>query len=140
MTTLSRSESETFEAGRELAVSLELPALVLLYGDLGSGKTAFARGLSVGFCIDDANDVASPTFTLINQYRGRTRIYHIDLYRVESDRGAMDGLGLDEILDDPGAAVIIEWAEKLGAAATPGAVHVTLRYVDENSRRIEVRK
>jgi tRNA threonylcarbamoyladenosine biosynthesis protein TsaE len=134
---ISSSESQTFQIGRELAESLQLPAHILLYGDLGAGKTALARGLAAGFGLQDTEDVSSPTFTLINEYRGRVKIYHIDLYRIET--GRLEGLGLDEIFDAPNAAVIIEWAERLGDFQTSGATRVFLEYVDENSRRIEVR-
>jgi tRNA threonylcarbamoyladenosine biosynthesis protein TsaE len=134
---ISRSEEETFRIGKELAQSLSIPAHVLLYGELGAGKTAFARGLAVGFGLEDPDEVSSPTFTLINHYKGRIKIYHIDLYRIESGR-LDEGLGLDEIFDDPWAAVVVEWAERLGAYATPGAVKVVLQYVDQDSRRIQV--
>ena len=132
---ISTSEDETFKVGQELAASMVLPSHILLYGDLGAGKTAFARGLAAGFGLDDPDEVSSPTFTLINQYHGRVKIYHIDLYRIET--GRLEGLGLDEIFDDPNAAVIVEWAERLGRFETPGAKHVFLEYVDERSRRIE---
>ena len=134
---ISRSEAETFGIGRELAQKLKPPAHILLYGDLGAGKTALARGLAAGFGLQDTEEVASPTFTLINEYQGRMRIYHIDLYRIET--GALDGLGLDEIFDNPDAAVIVEWAERLGDFQTPGATRVFLEYVDEGSRRIEIK-
>ncbi len=139
---ISTSETETFQAGRELAESLPLPAHILLYGDLGAGKTSFTRGLAAGFGLRQIEDVSSPTFTLINEYAGedagRARIYHIDLYRI--DTGRLDGLGLDEIFDDPNAAVIVEWAERLGSFQTPGAVQVFMEYVDEGSRKIEIRR
>jgi tRNA threonylcarbamoyladenosine biosynthesis protein TsaE len=86
--------------------------------------------------VADVDEVSSPTFTLINQYSGRVKVYHIDLYRIET--GALDGLGLDEIFDDPNAAVIIEWADRLGSFETPGAVRVFLSYVDEHSRKIDL--
>ena len=134
---ISTSEAETFRVGKELAESMPLPAHILLYGDLGAGKTALTRGIAAGFGLEDVDQVASPTFTLINEYRGRVKVYHIDLYRIET--GRLEGLGLDEIFDDPNAAVIIEWAERLGDFQTTGAVQVFLEYVDEGSRRIEIK-
>ena len=133
---ISTSEAETFRIGRELAESMSVPAHILLYGDLGAGKTALTRGLAAGFGLQDVDEVSSPTFTLINEYRGRVKIYHIDLYRIET--GRLEGLGLDEIFDDANAAVIVEWAERLGDFQTTGASRVFLEYVDEGSRRIEV--
>jgi tRNA threonylcarbamoyladenosine biosynthesis protein TsaE len=134
---ISSSPEASFETARRLAESMKLPAHVLLYGDLGAGKTTFTRGLAAGFGVERIDDVSSPTFTLINEYRGRVRIYHIDLYRVEA--GGLQGLGLEDIFDDPNAAVIVEWAERLGNFETPGATRVYLEYVDESSRKIEIR-
>ena len=134
---LSRSEEETLAFARQLAASMPVPAHILLFGDLGAGKTTFTRGLASGFGVETIDDVSSPTFTLINQYQGRTKVYHIDLYRVED--GNLDGLGLEDIFDDPDAAVIVEWAERLGDFATPGAARVFLEYVDGSSRKIEIR-
>src|SRR5216110_1194951 len=136
ITMLSTSEQQTYNVAKELAAGLKLPAHILLHGDLGAGKTVFAKGLADGFGVADVDEVSSPTFTLINQYAGRARIYHIDLYRIET--GALDGLGLEEIFDDSQAAVIVEWAERLGKFETPGAVRVILSYVDEHSRKIDI--
>ena len=133
---VSQSEEQTLAAAQELARKLKTPAHILLYGDLGAGKTLFAKGLAAGFGVDDVDEVSSPTFTLVNQYKGRIRVYHIDLYRIET--GALDGLGLDEIFDDPNAAVIVEWAERLGKFETPGATRVFLSYVDDHSRKIDI--
>jgi tRNA threonylcarbamoyladenosine biosynthesis protein TsaE len=133
---ISRSEEETFRIARDIAESAPLPAHILLYGDLGAGKTTFTRGLAAGFGIETIDDVSSPTFTLINQYRGRIKIFHIDLYRVES--GQLDGLGLEDIFDDSRAAVIVEWAERLGDFPTSGATRVFLKYIDESTRSIDV--
>jgi len=133
---LSKSEEQTYNFAKTLAESLTIPAHILLHGDLGAGKTIFAKGLADGFGVEDVDQVSSPTFTLINQYAGRVKIYHIDLYRIEP--GALDGLGLEEIFDDANAAVIVEWAERLGAFETPGAVRVFLSYVDERSRKIDL--
>jgi len=133
---ISNSEQETYKIASDLAKSLPMPAHILLYGDLGAGKTVFAKGLAEGFGVTDVNEVSSPTFTLINQYSGRVKIYHIDLYRIET--GNLEGLGLEEIFDDSNAAVIVEWAERLGAFETSDALKVFLSYVDDHSRRIEL--
>src|SRR2546422_1352106 len=114
---ISQSEQQTYAVAKELAHKTKIPAHILLYGDLGAGKTVFAKGLADGFGVQEVDEVTSPTFTLINQYSGRVRIYHIDLYRIET--GALDGLGLEEIFDDPNAAVIVQWAERLGSFETP---------------------
>ena len=133
---ISTSEEQTLAIAKDLANSLTLPAHILLHGDLGAGKTLFTKGLAEAFGVEDVAEVTSPTFTLINQYEGRIPVFHIDLYRLET--GALDGLGLDEIFDVPDAAVIVEWAERLGNFRTPGAVEVFLSYVDEHSRKITV--
>ena len=133
---ISHSESETFTTAKTLAESLSLPAHILLYGELGAGKTAFARGLCAGFGIDDPEEVASPTFTLVNQYHGKIPLYHIDLYRIET--GAVYSLGLDDIFDDTRAAVIIEWAERLGVSEPKKAIKVFLEYLSDDFRRIDV--
>jgi tRNA threonylcarbamoyladenosine biosynthesis protein TsaE len=133
---ISLSEEQTFAVAQDLARKLKIPAHILLYGDLGAGKTLFTKGLAAGFGVNDVDEVSSPTFTLINQYSGRIRIYHIDLYRIET--GALDGLGLEEIFDDPSAAVIVEWAERLGHFETSGATKVFLSYVDDHSRKIDI--
>ena len=134
---LSHSESETFDFARELAGSVSLPAHILLYGELGAGKTTFTKGLALGFGLEDIDDVTSPTFTLVNQYQGRVPIYHVDLYRIES--GDFEGLGLEEIFDDPNAVVVVEWAERLGDLTPEDAVRVSMSYVSPSEREIAVR-
>ncbi|PYS52882.1 MAG: tRNA (adenosine(37)-N6)-threonylcarbamoyltransferase complex ATPase subunit type 1 TsaE [Acidobacteria bacterium] len=133
---ISHSESDTLNFARDLAQSLSAPAHILLYGELGAGKTLFAKGLAEGFGVEDVGEVSSPTFTLINHYSGRMKVYHIDLYRIET--GAWNSLGLEEIFDEPNAAVIVEWAEHLSSFETPGAIRVFISYVDDHSRKIEV--
>ena len=133
---ISTSEQQTYDFAKALASTHKFPAHILLYGDLGAGKTVFSKGLADGFGVTDVDEVTSPTFTLINEYRGTVKIYHIDLYRIET--GALDGLGLDEIFDEPNAVVIVEWAERLGSFETPGATRVFLSYIDDHSRKIDV--
>jgi tRNA threonylcarbamoyladenosine biosynthesis protein TsaE len=110
LTHTTRSEAETAAVGRDLARTLAAGAVVLLSGDLGAGKTAFVRGLAEGLGVDPA-DVSSPTFTLIQEYRGgRLPLFHADLYRLDETR-EIEELGLEEIGE--GGVLAIEWAEKL---------------------------
>jgi len=132
--TLSRSEDETIAAGRALAASLGCGDVVLMFGDLGAGKTAFTRGLAEGLEIDSGT-VSSPTFTIVQEYRGgRVPLVHVDLYRLNDPREIED-LGLDEIAAD--GVLAIEWAEKL--PRTPrGAISVRLAHTDADTRSIEI--
>ncbi len=122
-TVTTRSEAETMAAGRELGHTLEAGSVVLLSGDLGAGKTAFVRGLAEGLGVDPG-EVSSPTFTLIQEYRGgRLQLFHIDLYRLNDSR-EIDDLGIEDLED--GRVVAIEWAEKL--PRTPrGAIRVSIK-------------
>ena len=106
----THSESETVAAGRAFAHSLAAGAIVLISGDLGAGKTAFVRGIAEGLGVDPA-DVSSPTFTLVQEYRGgRLPLFHVDLYRLQSSE--VDDLGLDEMTEQ-GGVTSIEWPDRL---------------------------
>ncbi len=108
----SKSEQETLQIGEKLGRKLHPPRVILLYGELGSGKTVLVRGLVKGLGMKDPTLVHSPSFTLVNQYAGKeSTIYHIDFYRLEGPRDLFS-IGLEEILATP-SIVIIEWAEKL---------------------------
>lgn len=110
LTHQSNSEHDTRRIATDLAASLQAGAVVLLSGDLGAGKTAFVRGLAEGLGID-ADEVTSPTFTLVHEYRGgRLPLIHVDLYRL--DRADLDEIGLDQDLAATGV-VAVEWAERL---------------------------
>ena len=135
VTHITHSADETFELGRRVGEQLHGRAVILLKGDLGAGKTIFAKGVAAGLGIDPA-EVTSPSFTLINVHDGRLRLYHIDLYRLES--AARIDLGLEEILEDEKGVVVIEWAERL-AMLPEGAVEVDLSYVSDCERKIVVR-
>ena len=132
----SRSEADTANIGRELASTLHAGDVVLLYGDLGAGKTAFTKGLAAGLGVP-REDVSSPTFTLMQEYRGgRLPLFHVDLYRLNDPREIED-LGLDEIAAD--GVLAIEWAEKLPARLKPSsAVEVRLEHVDDERRRVTI--
>jgi tRNA threonylcarbamoyladenosine biosynthesis protein TsaE len=133
-TITTRSESETSTVGRELAPTLMPGSVVLLFGDLGAGKTAFVRGLAEGLGVD-RDEVSSPTFTLVQEYRGgRLTLFHADLYRL-SDPREIDDLGLEEIAAE--GVLAIEWAEKLPRGLS-GAVEVRLSHGDGDRRTIEV--
>lgn len=131
---ITRSDEETFELGERIGEALTEQIIFLLHGDLGAGKTVFSKGVAAGLGIDPV-DVTSPTFTLINEYEGRLRLYHIDLYRLEE--GATTGLGLEEIFEKPRAVALIEWAERLGYVPD-NAVQVNIEYMDEETRRITI--
>jgi tRNA threonylcarbamoyladenosine biosynthesis protein TsaE len=107
----TQSPEETKALGKQIGQNLILGDVVLLFGNLGVGKTALVQGIALGLDIDPNYYVNSPTFTIINQYSAKTPIYHIDLYRIESF-AEMDNLGLEEIIYGQGIT-IIEWAEKL---------------------------
>ena len=135
-TITTHSQRETNDVGRDLAASLAAGSVVLLFGDLGAGKTAFVRGLAEGLGIAPA-DVSSPTFTLIQEYRGgRVPLFHVDLYRLDHPR-EIDDLGLDEIAAD--GVMAIEWAEKL-RDAMGGAIEVRIAHGDGDTREIEISK
>jgi tRNA threonylcarbamoyladenosine biosynthesis protein TsaE len=133
-TFITRSESETAAVGRELALTLSEGAVVLLFGDLGAGKTAFVRGLAEGLGLEPA-DVSSPTFTLIQEYRGgRVPLLHADLYRLDDPR-EIDDLGLDEL--GSGAVLAIEWADKL-PHPSGGAIVVRIDHAEDTERVVTV--
>ena len=134
MTVTTHSEAETSAIGRTLAARLAPGSVVLLIGDLGAGKTALVRGLAEGLGVSP-DEVSSPTFTLIQEYRGgRLPLLHVDLYRLNDSR-EVEELGLDEL--GANAALAIEWAERL-PRTPPGAIRVTLEHAGETARRVTV--
>ena len=128
----THSEDETFALGEKVAAALEPGTFVLLHGDLGAGKTAFVRGMAAGLGANP-DDVSSPTFVLIQHYKGRTPLVHVDLYRLDS-AAAVDDLGLEELAS--GAVVAIEWAERLPRAVD--GVTVKIDDLGDDARRITI--
>jgi len=134
VTVTTHSQDETAAVGRKLAPSLHAGSVLLLIGDLGAGKTALVRGLAEGLGVAP-EDVSSPTFTLMQEYRGgRVKLVHVDLYRL-NDAREIEELGLDEIGAD--AVLAIEWAEKL-PHRPPGAIEVRIAHGEGDVRVVEV--
>lgn len=132
--TVTSSEEETSAVGARLARTLGAGDVVLLYGELGAGKTAFVRGLAEGLGAD-ASEVSSPTFTLIQEYAGRLKLFHVDLYRLEERE--VDDLGLEELILG-GGVVAVEWAERW-RGRPDGVNEVRIEDAGEERRRILVK-
>jgi tRNA threonylcarbamoyladenosine biosynthesis protein TsaE len=134
VTRTSHSEDETIAIARELAADLPPGAVLLLSGQLGAGKTAFVRGLAAGLGIDP-DEVSSPTFTLVHEYRGgRLTLYHADLYRLE--KTTTEDLGLEEKAVAAGV-LAIEWPDRL-THSLPGSTTVTIAIVDDTTRDLTI--
>lgn len=156
---LTHSAEETIQLGRQLARQLVPPVVVLLAGDLGAGKTTFAKGLVAGLGVAAEEEVTSPTFTLVQEYgpqqqkekEDALRVYHVDLYRIDTER-EMETLGLEDLMAER-AVVIVEWGQKLGSSFEnpwPGSPVLEVRMeavrieammdtMNDTERRIEIR-
>jgi tRNA threonylcarbamoyladenosine biosynthesis protein TsaE len=134
--TVTHSAEETIAYGRKLAAELSPPLIVLLRGDLGAGKTTLVKGIIEGFEAASAEDVTSPTFTLVHEYRGpRATLYHIDLYRIETPR-ELETLALDDLIA-PNCILLIEWGEKFAGLQRDKNMEIALERVGETGRRIQ---
>ncbi len=134
---VTESAEETIAFGRTLAELLTAPKLVLLRGDLGAGKTTLVKGIAAAFEAAAEEDVTSPTFTLIHEYRGpRANLYHIDLYRIDTQR-ELDTLALDDLRAED-SILLIEWGEKFSRFVRERDVEILLEREGENGRRIRV--
>src|SRR6185369_10134416 len=131
---ITHSAEETFELAYRIGEAITEPAVFLLAGDLGAGKTVFAKGSGAGLEIDPA-EVNSPTFTLVNQHNGRMRLYHLDLYRIEGGANEVYSLGLEEMLDKGDGVVVVEWPERLGEFVIHEAYQVTISDLGGDLRR-----
>ena len=133
-----RDESETFAIGKQLGSQLRGGEILLLDGPLGAGKTIFVKGLAAGLQVD-ADEVTSPSFTLVNPYRGRLPFFHIDLYRLDAGATAAHAVDLDELLGDESAVIVIEWAARLGRYPLPPCVwHVKIQGDGDAARNIVI--
>jgi len=134
---ITRSPEETIAFGRTLGELLAPPKLVLLRGDLGAGKTTLVKGIAAAFEAAAEEDVTSPTFTLIHEYRGpRANLFHIDLYRIDTQR-ELDTLALDDLRGDDGI-LLIEWGEKFPRFVRERDMEIALEQTGENQRTIKI--
>lgn len=131
----THSVAETVALGRKLAVKLKPPKLVVLRGELGAGKTTLVKGIAEGFQAAAEEQVTSPTFTLIHEYRGpKANVFHVDLYRVDTER-ELETLGLDDLFDER-SVILIEWGEKFKRFERERDAEIVLERKGETARRI----
>jgi tRNA threonylcarbamoyladenosine biosynthesis protein TsaE len=134
----TQSAEETIAFGRTLKELLAPPRLVLLRGDLGAGKTTLVKGIAAGFEAAEEVDVTSPTFTLVHEYRGpRANLYHIDLYRIDTQR-ELQTLGLEDLRSEENSVLLIEWGEKFPRLVRERDVEISLEREGESARRITI--
>ena len=136
VTFLTHSDEETIAAGREIAKRLRPPALVLLIGELGAGKTTLAKGIVAGLGAAAVEDVSSPTFTLIHEYGRDPKVFHIDLYRLDRIP-ELESLGLDDFWDQ-NSIVLVEWGEKFSRQLPPDRMEIHLEHAGDQERRITI--
>lgn len=138
----TESSEDTIECGRQMARLLVPPKFLILRGELGAGKTTLVKGMAEGLGAADADEVTSPTFTLIHEYEGvrdgaTVRLYHLDLYRIERER-ELAALGLDD-LTGPDCLVLVEWGEKFASVMERGDGEIVIEAAEGDSRRIALR-
>jgi tRNA threonylcarbamoyladenosine biosynthesis protein TsaE len=135
---VSNAPGETFRLGSDFAKQLTGGEILLISGPLGAGKTLFVKGLANGLGID-AEDVTSPSFTLVNPHQGRLLLCHLDLYRLPEGPAAAAAVDLEELLSDTTSVIVIEWAERLGSYPMPNNVwRMSITGDGEEPRRIRL--
>ena len=133
----TRSADETIALGRSFVKFLSPPKLVLLRGDLGAGKTTLVKGIAEGFHAASAEDVTSPTFTLVHEYRGPdAALFHVDLYRVDTLRD-LETLGLDDLISE-NSVLLVEWGDKFTRFQNENDVEISLERLSENERKVRI--
>ena len=133
---ISKSEKDTFDLGKSLAKKVKGGEVILLNGDLGCGKTVFAKGFAQGIGIKEP--VTSPTFTIVNKYVGKIVMYHFDMYRLEDEEEAL-AAGLDELIDEKGAVKLIEWSEKVPGLLPQDCIVINMSKIDDQTRSIDIK-
>ncbi len=135
----TRSVAGTLAIAHTIAEILSAPRVVVLRGELGAGKTTLVKGWVAALGAAAAEDVTSPTFTLVHEYAGpRVKVYHLDLYRLETER-ELATLGLEEMAAEPGALVLVEWGEKFPAVLERADAEVRITALEADERSLEVR-
>jgi tRNA threonylcarbamoyladenosine biosynthesis protein TsaE len=136
----TRSVAGTLAMGERVVEMLSpAPKLIVLRGDLGTGKTTLVKGIAVALGAADAEDVTSPTFTLVHEYRGpKVRLFHLDLYRLETERELLT-LGLDEMAEEPDALVLVEWGEKFPSVVARADGEIAIEHAGGDERLFLVR-
>ena len=134
---MTHSPEETVALGRELVALLTPPKLVVLRGSLGAGKTTLVKGIAEGFDAAAEDEVTSPTFTLVHEYRGPSvNVYHIDLYRVDTPR-QLETLGLDDLVGEHNL-LLVEWGDKFSRFVNESDLEIALERMGENDRKVRV--
>jgi tRNA threonylcarbamoyladenosine biosynthesis protein TsaE len=137
----TKSGADTIEVGRKLAALLKPPQLLILRGDLGTGKTTLVKGIAEALDAAEAEEVTSPTFTLVHEYEGTregkpVKLFHLDVYRLEGER-QLESLGLDELLTDD-ALVLVEWGEKYKSIKKKATGEIAITSMGGDARKITV--
>ena len=134
---ISPSAKQTREIARLIGGKLREGDILALSGELGSGKTCFTGGIARGLGVSESYQITSPTFTLINEYPGRCKLYHFDIYRL-TGYSELEDLGYEEYFAGKGV-VVIEWAEKIAQILPEGTIFINFQYLDENKRKIVIK-
>lgn len=132
----TKSVSETIRFGKRIGGLLLAGDVVALMGELGTGKTHFIKGLAAGVGVKKSGYISSPSFTLINEYRGKLPFYHIDLYRLEVER-EVEELGIEEYFHR-GGITAIEWADKIPSLLPPDNLKIHIHYIGKHARSLEI--
>jgi tRNA threonylcarbamoyladenosine biosynthesis protein TsaE len=136
----TRSVAGTLALGQTIAEILSpTPKLVILRGEVGAGKTTLTKGIAAAIGAADEEDVTSPTFTLVHEYRGpKTRLFHLDLYRLETEK-ELATLGIEEMINEPDALVLVEWGERFPSLVQRADAEIAMEHGEGDERLLLIR-